>query len=144
MERGPMALFGAIVAVGLGPAMWLGAQFGAMGTVPSRPPAVSSELQPNSTATQQKGGEAGSAPQDPSVVLHTKPKAHYRPLDPTPSRSPSASTKTHTPDPDDPTTEPSPSSSPSEKPSPSPTESTSSPTDSPTPTSTDTEQVTAA
>lgn len=144
MERGPMALFGAIVAVGLGPAMWLGAQFGAMGTVPSRPPAVSSELQPNSTATQQKGGEAGSAPQDPSVVLHTKPKAHYRPLDPTPSRSPSASTKTHRPDPDDPTTEPSPSSSPSEKPSPSPSESTGSPTDSPTPTSTETERVTAA
>lgn len=28
MERGPMALFSAIVAVGLGPAMWLGAQVG--------------------------------------------------------------------------------------------------------------------
>jgi len=139
-----MALFGAIVAVGLGPAMWLGAQFGAMGTLPSRPPAVSSEQQPNSSAAQQKGGEAGSAPEDPSVVLQTKPKAHYRPLDSTPSPSPSASRTTHTPDLDDPTTEPTPSSSPSEKPSTPPSESTSSPTDSPIPTSTGTERVTPA
>jgi hypothetical protein len=143
MERGPMALFGAIVAVGLGPAMWLGAQFGAMGTVPSRPPAVSSELQPNSSATQQKGGEAAAAPEDPTVVLQTKSKAHYRPPNPTPSRSASAKT-THTPDPDESITKPTPSSSPSEKPSTPPTESTSSPTESPTPTSTDTERVTAA
>ena len=32
MERGPMALFGAIIAVGLGPALWLGAQFGRIPT----------------------------------------------------------------------------------------------------------------
>ena len=34
MERGPLRLFGAILAVGLGPALWLGAQLG----VANRPP----------------------------------------------------------------------------------------------------------
>jgi hypothetical protein len=151
MERGPMALFGAIVAVGLGPAMWLGAQFGAIGATPSRPPAVSSELQPNAGASQQKGGEAGSAPEDPSVVLQTRPKANYRPLDSTPSPSRSASATTGTPDPDDSTTEPTKattSPSPSDKPSTPPTESTSDPTDTPTeppsPPSTDAGPVTPA
>ena len=152
MQRGPMALFGAIVAVGLGPAMWLGAQFGAIGATPSRPPAVSSELQPNAGASQQKGGEAGSAPEDPSVVLQTRPKANYRPLDSTPSPSRSASATTGTPDPDDDsTTEPTKattSPSPSEKPSSPPTESTSDPTDTPTeppsPPSTDAGPVTPA
>jgi hypothetical protein len=135
MERGPMALFGAIVAVGLGPAMWLGAQFGAMGTVPSRPPAVSSELQPNQSPTQQYGGEAGSAPEDPSVVLDTKPRANYRPLHSTPSPSRSATSPAESPDPDDSPTEPTEattSPSPSAEPSTPPTESTSDPTDPPT------------
>jgi hypothetical protein len=138
MERGPMALFGAIVAVGLGPAMWLGAQFGAMGATPARPPAVSSEQQANGTApTQQKGGEAGSAPQDPAVVLETKPRANHRAVDLTRSPSPSASSSaTDRPDPgDSTTTEPTKattSPSPSAEPSTPPTESTSEPTDSPT------------
>ena len=148
MERGPMALFGAIVAVGLGPAMWLGAQFGAMGAAPSRPPAVSSEQQPNQAPTQQKGGEAGSAPGDPSVRLDTKSRANYRPLNSTPSPSPSASSPAESPDPDDSTTEPTEgttSPSPSSEPSTPPTESTSDPTDQPTvppsPPSTDPEPV---
>lgn len=135
MERGPMALFGAIVAVGLGPAMWLGAQFGAMGVAPSRPPAVSSELQPNQSPTQQKGGEAGSAPEDPSVGLDTRPRANYRPLHSTPSPSPSTSRSAESPDPDDSTTEPTKattSPSPSTTPSTPPTESTSDPTHPPT------------
>src|SRR3954466_11802945 len=102
MQRGPMALFGAIVAVGLGPAMWLRAQFGAMGAAPSRPPAVSSNQQANQAPTQQKGGEAGSAPEDPSVVLETKPRTSHRLLSSTPSPSPSASSSaTERPDPDD-------------------------------------------
>jgi hypothetical protein len=135
MERGPMALFGAIVAVGLGPAMWLGAQFGAMAATPSRPPAVSSELQPNQAPTQQKGGAAGSAPEDPSVVLHTKPGANYRPPHSTPSPSPSASSTPDRPDPGDSTTDPTEatsSPSPTGEPSTPPTESTSEPTDPPT------------
>lgn len=40
MERGPTALFGAIVAVGLGPALWLGAQFGQAAVLPAPPPAI--------------------------------------------------------------------------------------------------------
>jgi hypothetical protein len=35
-----MALFGIIVALGLGPAMWLGAQFGATDITPVRPPVI--------------------------------------------------------------------------------------------------------
>ena len=45
MERGPMALFGAIIALGLGPAMWVGAQFGAS-DVPVRPPAITVDQVP--------------------------------------------------------------------------------------------------
>jgi len=41
VDRGPVALFGAIVAVGLGPALWLGAQFGTATAVPARPATVS-------------------------------------------------------------------------------------------------------
>src|SRR3954452_1388684 len=40
MERGPLALFGAIIAVGLGPALWLGAQFGRLPAPPNMPATV--------------------------------------------------------------------------------------------------------
>src|SRR3982751_6844175 len=44
MERGPLALFGAIVAVGLGPALWMGVQLGAVQQQsPLRPPVVSEQ-----------------------------------------------------------------------------------------------------
>jgi hypothetical protein len=136
MNRGPMALFGAIVAVGLGPAMWLGAQLGAMNAAPNRPPAVSSEHQPNETPTQQQeGGGAGAAPENPSPVLKTKARAEYRPMRSTASPSASRTTKLATPDPTDSTTEPTEattSPSPSAEPSTPPTESTSDPTDAPT------------
>ena len=134
MERGPMALFGAIVAVGLGPAMWLGAQFGATSATPSRPPAVSSELQPNQAPTEQKGGGAGSAPEDPSLVVKTRPQANDRPLH-SASPSPSASATADRPKKDDPTTEPTKttaSPSPSTEPSTPPTEESTEPTESPT------------
>jgi hypothetical protein len=136
MNRGPVALFGAIVAVGLGPAMWLGAQFGAASAAPSRPPAVSSERQPTQAPTQQDGGGAGAAPEDPSVGLENKPRAEYRPLRSTPSPSASASSTAETPDPDHSsstaptgaTTSPSPSAEQSTP----PTETTSEPTGTPT------------
>jgi len=130
MERGPMALFGAIVAVGLGPAMWLGAQFGNATYVPTSPPAVSSEHKPQQN--QDKGGAAGSAPQDPTVILNTDPQADIRPLNQeTPRALPSAShTKSHgqpsaepsatsaTPAPtDDPGTPPTKSTDPADPPS---------------------------
>jgi hypothetical protein len=79
MERGPMALFGAIIAVGLGPAMWLGAQFGNASDLPAKPPAVTSEHKPQQD--RSNGGAAGSAPDDPSVVVDTDPRADIQPLD---------------------------------------------------------------
>ena len=94
MERGPMALFGAIVAVGLGPAMWLGAQLGAIAASPHQAPVVSSEQQPNEAPEQQGSGTAGLVTEDPSIVLETKPRATHHPLRPAVSRSPSASSAT--------------------------------------------------
>jgi hypothetical protein len=89
MERGPLALFGAIVAVGLGPAMWLGAQFGSAIDVPA-PAAVTSEHGARQQ-TQDKGGEAGSAP-DTSVIIRTTPEANTRPLTPVRRRPGSSGT----------------------------------------------------
>ena len=130
MERGPLALFGAIVAVGLGPAMWLGAQFGTITLSPRTPPAATSEQNPNHSRDAGKGGGAGSAP-DPSVVLESKPRANYKPLRPTPSASPSASA-TDTPDPGNPTSAATTTPTPSDEPSSPPTETTTEPTDPPT------------
>jgi hypothetical protein len=88
-----MALFGAIIAVGLGPAMWVGAQFGTAVDVPTRPPAVTSQ-HGTQAKIQDKGGEAGSAP-DTSVVIRTTPEAVTKPLSPV-KRRPGAS-RTSTP-----------------------------------------------
>jgi hypothetical protein len=105
MDRGPMALFGAIVAVGLGPAMWLGAHFSDVGATPSKPPAVTSEHQAGPSPTQDAGQGAGSAPQDPSIVLDTQPRSNNdKPLRRGSSASPSAS----------PSAKPGPSTSPSD------------------------------
>ena len=104
MERGPMALFGAIVAIGLGPAMWLGVQFGQVTSAPDRPPAVISEQQP--LDAPRGGSGAGDAPTD-AEVIRSEPLSNSEPLTRTrnarpmtesPSASPSAST--------DPTTTP--------------------------------------
>jgi hypothetical protein len=104
VERGPMALFGAIIAIGLGPAMWLGAQFGQVTLSPDRPPAVTSV---NQDAEAPRGGSgAGDAPTD-SEAIRTEPKSNNKPLDRTrnarpvvtksPSPSPSTSDKPSTP-----------------------------------------------
>lgn len=118
MERGPIALFGAIIAVGLGPAMWLGAQFGNVPDAPVRPPAVRSEQQ----LEQDKGGSAGSAPEDPTVVIKTRPRADIKPLGNTPTAHPSASSTGKTPGKTKGSTSPSPT--PSDDPTTTPTEST--------------------
>ncbi|MFI7541494.1 hypothetical protein [Actinoplanes sp. NPDC049599] len=104
MERGPLALFGAIVAIGLGPAMWLGAQFGQVTLSPERPPAVTSEQQ--QLQAPRGGSGAGDAPTD-AEVIQTEPKSNTQPLTRTkkarpvapgsPSSSPSASTGPSTP-----------------------------------------------
>ncbi|MDT5040070.1 MAG: hypothetical protein QOE51_1055 [Actinoplanes sp.] len=74
MERGPLALFGAIIAVGLGPAMWLGVQFGHVAGPTSPPPAA--------VIVQQKGGEGAAAPDDPGQVITTDPTGNDKPLVP--------------------------------------------------------------
>lgn len=87
MERGPMALFGAIIAVGLGPALWLGAQFGDGAGAATKPPAVTSEVQAN----QDQGGVAGAAPEDPPAIVDTKPRGELEPVSGTARATPSAS-----------------------------------------------------
>jgi hypothetical protein len=73
VERGPMALFGAIIAVGLGPAMWLGAQFGVEAD-PTRPPAIVVD------GVQAPGGAgAGETPDDAARVLDTNADPDPRP-----------------------------------------------------------------
>ncbi len=135
MERGPMALFGAIIAVGLGPAMWLGAQLGAIAASPHQAPVVSSEQQPNEAPEQQGSGAAGLTPEDPSIVLETKQRATHHPLRPAVSRSASASSATDEPHPVASSSAPSgtiSSPSPSAHPSMPPTEVTTEPSDPPT------------
>jgi hypothetical protein len=79
MDRGPLALFAAIVAVGLGPAMWLGAQFGRIEVAPSQPPAYVGEQR-----SQSAKAVGGSGAQDTSAghnsTIRTTPQAHVLPL----------------------------------------------------------------
>jgi hypothetical protein len=130
MERGPLALFGAIIAVGLGPAMWLGAQFGNAADQPGRPPAV--------TVQQEKGvgsvgGEGGAAPEDPVGVLRSDPKSNVQPLitaTPKPHRSSAHPSASASPSPSPSESSPATSPSPSHEHSTPPTE-PSSPDDDP-------------
>jgi hypothetical protein len=85
-----MALFGAIVAIGIGPALWLGAQFGNLDVAPVRPPTVVSEQKVD------KGG-AGAAAEEPTAEP-TK-RTRYVPLSGTPSARPSSSATTGADDP---------------------------------------------
>jgi len=124
-HRGPVALFGAIVAIGIGPALWLGAQFGNLDVAPNRPPTVVSEQQ----ADKAPGG-AGAAPEEP--VAEPTTRTRYVPLSGTPSARPSSSATTDTEEPDDPaTSEPSATAepTPSDDPTTPPTDSTTDPAD---------------
>jgi hypothetical protein len=85
-----MALFGAIVAVGLGPALWLGAQFGNLDVTPNRPPTVVSEQKVD------KAPGAGAAAEVPEAEP-TKP-TRYIPLSGPPSARPSSSATAVEPD----------------------------------------------
>lgn len=138
MERGPLALFGAIIAIGLGPAMWVGAQFGEVTLTPNRPSAVTSVQ--NDGEAARGGSGAGDAPVDAEEV-RAEPKSNNKPLSrirdarpvatksvsPSPSASPSPSGK-----PSSPSTGPS-SPDPDESESEPPTESSSPPEDPPPP-----------
>jgi hypothetical protein len=101
MERGPVALFGAIVAVGLGPALWLGAQFGSVSVDPVAPPAVVGEQKVD---TGKAPGAAGAAPED--AATEPTRRAQYVPIAPTPSARTSTRATVAADDPDDETTPP--------------------------------------
>lgn len=148
MERGPLALFGAIVAVGVGPALWLGAQLGAVNLAPGQRPAPVDEQFPGvemdfSGAGAGAGAGAGELPGDDEpftpytytpLAPATSPSAVPRPSAttsataiPWPSRpvppSPpvtSAAPSPSTSDPAPPSTEPEPSASTAPEPSASP------------------------
>jgi len=129
MDRGPVALFGAIVAIGLGPAMWLGAQFGNIEVAPARPPATVGEH--TSGPDDLLGGAgAGDGPADDTVIRST-PQADQQTATSSPSASPSPSDPSPIGGPTSAT--PSASSGPtSATPSTPPTESTTEPTTAPT------------
>jgi hypothetical protein len=80
-----MALFGAIVAVGLGPAMWLGAQLGQVTLIPDRPPAATTV---QNDVVPRGGSGAGDAPTD-AEAIRTEPKADTEPLTRTKAARPS-------------------------------------------------------
>ncbi|GIM97014.1 hypothetical protein [Paractinoplanes toevensis] len=141
MERGPTALFWAIVAVGIGPAMWLGVRLGAVEVAPSNNPAVVGER--TSGPDRLVGGTgAGDSPLDDPAVNAT-PRGRVLPLTSSASPSPSAATST-SPSPlgttsatasTEPSTEP-PTTAPTEStttPTTPPTENTTAPTEAPDP-----------
>ena len=129
MERGPLALFGAIVAVGLGPAMWMGVQLGGVQVAPTTPPVVS-EQRPGDGRDLLGGTGAGVVDEsaDETSVIDTAPRGKVLPLTKSPSAKPSPSATSAAPTPSE---SPEPSAT-SDDPSVPPTESTSRPTDEPT------------
>jgi hypothetical protein len=126
-----MALFGAIVAVGLGPALWLGAQFGNVTIAPVQPPAVVGEQRVD---TDKAPGGAGAATEEPAAIEPTR-RSGYLPLSSTPSARSSATAEPEATEPDaEPTTEPTGDAvepTPTDEPSTPPTEDTTAPTDPP-------------
>lgn len=132
MERGPLALFGAIIAVGLGPALWMGVQLGvAQQGDPVRPPAVGGQVP---EPAQNLLGGAGAGDQTGGSTTVTDPRGNDRPspsasvTDPSPSASHAPTRAATTP----PTTRP--TTAPTTEPATSapPSESTSAPTTEPT------------
>ncbi|MEV4345764.1 hypothetical protein AB0J83_14935 [Actinoplanes sp. NPDC049596] len=98
MERGPLALFGAIIAVGLGPALWMGVQLGSMPSAPGQPPAVISD-QNKVTTDQLVGGTGAGEETSDSSPVDTAPQSNVLPVDTSPTPSPAATTTSPTPSP---------------------------------------------
>ena len=110
MERGPLALFGAIIAVGLGPALWIGVQIGPSSpSGPVRPPASVGE-QGAEKAGQLLGG-TGAGEESTDSSIDPAPRAKVLPLTTSPKAKtaapePSATTTAPAPEPTRTTTEP--------------------------------------
>ena len=119
MDRGPVALFGAIVAVGLGPAMWLGVQFGSSEVTPSRPPAIVGE--PGAGPDRLVGGAAADPTTTDAGVIDATPQSEVAPRRHSATPSPSATSSSPTAAP---TSSPTAAPSRSSEPTTQPTEST--------------------
>lgn len=93
MERGPMALFGAIVAVGLGPALWLGTQLGVTNAPVGKPPVVIRQQVP-AAETDQGGYGAGEVSDETTgpVIDFIPPAAAAKPTPRSASPRPATST----------------------------------------------------
>lgn len=88
MERGPLTLFGAIVAVGVGPALWLGAQLGTVDVAPDQRPSTVGEQYP--AADMDFGGVgAGETPEQTDVLrVESGDPVTVTPSSPAPVRTP--------------------------------------------------------
>ncbi|SNY30512.1 hypothetical protein [Paractinoplanes atraurantiacus] len=114
MERGPLALFGAIIAVGLGPALWMGVQLGSMPTRPGQPPAVITDQQKVTNDQLVGGSGAGEATSDSDdSPVDTAPQVNVLPLTTSPAAEPTPTATTTSPEPSPTVTTPSESASPS-------------------------------
>jgi hypothetical protein len=111
MERGPLALFGAIVAVGVGPALWLGVQFGGVQQAPvnNRPAVI--EQKPVGTELFGGSGAGGTTSTPENHEVKSVPHRNAEPITKTPARKKSSSPSA--------SAEPSKSASPSTSPEPS-------------------------
>lgn len=90
MDRGPLALFGAIIAVGVGPALWLGAQLGTADLAPGQRPAPVDEQFPG-VDMDFGGAGAGDMPADEPLITYTfAPLASESSVPPQPSASASS------------------------------------------------------
>lgn len=87
MDRGPVALFVSIVAVGLGPALWLGVQFGTVEIAPTRQQPVVSEQQPGGHELLGGAGAGSAATADGDPVIRVTPRSNTRPIKKSPSPS---------------------------------------------------------
>ncbi|MEU4694194.1 hypothetical protein [Actinoplanes sp. NPDC023714] len=155
MERGPLTLFGAIVAVGLGPALWLGAQLGTVTVAPNERPSTVGEQYPE-TDMDFGGVGAGETPDQadwirvfpdptaaetseppsvkPSTARTSKAVVKPRPSSPSPSTPPSPSAGPSASDPavsPSPVPDEDPSGEPSEEPSGEPSDEAPEPSGSP-------------
>jgi hypothetical protein len=119
MERGPLTLFGAIVAVGLGPALYLGAQLGSVNVAPNERPSTVGEQYPEVDDMDFGGVGAGETP-DQADWIPSGPDRTTVPATPSRPVTPSASSSSAVViPPSSPPVSPSPSISASPSPAPS-------------------------
>ena len=93
MERGPLTLFGAILAVGLGPSLWLGAQLGSVNVAPNERPSTVGERFPESDVDFGGTGAGATTDQADPIVQLPAPAVSSRTADPAAVVSPGRSVR---------------------------------------------------